>query len=114
MRGTGDGKQPAGLCHFGKWRVHIQQRQSLVSKGMNAKSSSFKAVSGQLRSLPACAVPEEEGGLAQHAGLRTQRPGHLPASSFPNPLPSSLKAGRAALRLPHGGAENSLGHLEDG
>ena len=88
--------------------------QSLVSKGMNAKSSSFKAVSGQLRSLPACAVPEEEGGVAERAGLRIQRPGLLPASSFPDPLPSSLKAGSAALCPPHGGAENNVGCLEDG
>ena len=73
---------------------------------MNAKSSSFKAVLGQSGSLPACAVPKEQRGLAECSGLRMKRLGILPPSSFPKSLPSSLKAGRALLRLPHGGDEN--------
>lgn len=81
---------------------------------MNAKSSSFKAVSGQSGSLPACAMPKEERGLAERSGPRMKRFGLLPASSFPEPLPSSLKAGRALLRLPRGGDENQLERLEDG
>lgn len=39
-------------------------------------------------------------------GLRMKRLGLLPPSSFPKSLPSSLKAGRALLRLPRGGDEN--------
>ena len=62
------GREAAGWPgHFGNWRVHSQQTQSLAGRQRYSKPSSSEAVSGQLGSRPACAIPEEGGSLAESA-----------------------------------------------
>lgn len=110
--GRAAGSGPA--FHSSIRREYSPADAKLGWKGDACQVIKFKALSGQLGSLPGSAIPKEEGGRSgrELSGLRMKRLGLLPAASFPEPLLSRLNAGSALCR-PHRGEESKSGRLGD-